>query len=308
MLTRDKLVGSWAGLPVAWREDWSFDETAYREDLERTCRAGAPGVYTAGTSGEFHAMEFDEWKAISVATVDVCKACETPVMLGVTASYTLGAQRRAEVATELGADAVQLAVPYWLEVKDHEIVPFFRAVADACPGLAMVGYETARAKKTLTIDQHREIQEAVPEYLAVKANDGTVGCTPDGCRELSEFINVWVSETKWDELGPHGAIGCASALIYTNPRLILEAFRLLQEKRWDELGEACDFLRRLKTGLAPFREKGFQDMALDHLQGSASGFLKMHPRSRGPYTSCSPDDVAQLRSWMEQNVPEMLVF
>jgi hypothetical protein len=125
---------------------------------------------------------------------------------------------------------------------------------------------------------------------------------------LSEFINVWVSETKWDELGPHGAIGCASALIYTNPRLILEAFRLLQEKRWDELGEACDFLRRLKTGLAPFREKGFQDMALDHLQGSASGFLKMHPRSRGPYTSCSPDDVAQLRSWMEQNVPEMLVF
>ena len=306
MLSRKELVGSWAGMPVAWKEDWSFDEATYRSDVERTCQAGVPGVYTAGTTGEFYALEFDEWKAIAAATVDVCHACGTPVMLGITSTYTLGAQRRAEYAVQLGADAVQLALPFWLQVKDHEVVRFFQEVSDACPGLAVSVYETLRAKKSLSIDQHQAIHAAVPAYLAVKSNAGTIGCTPEGCRQLSEFVNVWVGESLWSELGPHGAIGCASALVYMNPRVILHMFRLLSEKNWDELAKSCDILHKLDAGLVPFGDRGFEDSAYDHLQGSVTGFLKLHPRSRGPYTSCSEKDVAQLRSWMEKNVPELL--
>ena len=78
-------------------------------------------------------LEFDEWRAIAKATVEVCRACGTPVMLGITSTYTLGAQRRSEYAVQLGADAVQLALPYWLEVKDHEVVRFFQEVTDAFP-------------------------------------------------------------------------------------------------------------------------------------------------------------------------------
>ncbi|MAE66679.1 MAG: hypothetical protein CMJ18_20615 [Phycisphaeraceae bacterium] len=306
MLTRNQLVGPWAGLPVAWKEDWSFDEAAYRADLERTCRAGVPGVYTAGTSGELYAMEFDEWKAISDVTVDVCRACGIPSMLGITSTYTLGAQRRAEYALKIGADAVQIALPYWLEIKDAEVIPFFKDVAASCPELALTLYETARAKKCLTIEQHREIQEAVPAYLAVKSNANTVGHTSEGCRQLSEFVNVWVSECKWDELGPHGAIGCASALVYMNPRVIMSMFRMLQRQEWDELNKWCAILRRHNTGLDPFTQLGFEDTAYDHMQGAVTGFLQMHPRSRGPYISCTPEHVAQFRAWMQQNVPELL--
>ena len=306
MLSRKELVGPWAGLPVAWKEDWSFDEATYRADLERTCKAGVPGVYTAGSTGEFYAMEFDEWKSVSDATVEVCRACNTPVMIGITSAYTLGAQRRAEYALQLGADAVQIALPFWLEVKDHEVVRFYKEVTDACPGLAVTVYETLRAKKSLTIDQHRAIYDAVPAYLAVKSNAGTIGCTPEGCRQLSEFVNVWVTEGQWSELGPYGAIGTASALVYMNPRVILDMFRLLEDKNWDELDKWCAVLQKHSTGLGPFSAKGYEDAAYDHLQGTVAGFLKMHPRSRGPYTSCTDDDVVQLRSWMEKNVPELL--
>jgi len=308
MLSRNDLVGSWAGLPVAWKEDWSFDEATYRSDLERACKAGVPGVYTGGSTGEFHAMEFDEWKAVSRATVEVCKACGTPVMLGVTSTYTLGSQRRAAYALELGADAVQLAVPFWLEIKANEITPFFRQVADACPGLAVTIYDTQRAKHSITIDEHRAIKEAVPAYLAVKANAGTVGSTPEGCEVLSEFINVWVNENKWAELGPHGAVGCASALVYMNPRIILEIQGHLLAKRWDEVKRWCQFLDDYHVGLAPFTERGFEDTAYDHLQGTVTGFLKMHPRSRGPYISATEEDVVAFRKWLEANAPEMLVL
>ena len=185
-------------------------------------------------------------------------------------------------------------------------MPFLRDVADACPGLAVTIYEPLRAKKSLTLDQHRAIHNAVPAYQAVKSNAGTLGCGPEGCKQLSEFVNVWVSETLWSELGPCGAIGCASALVYMNPRVILGMFRLLQDKNWDELTKSCALLKKYDAGLAPFSAKGFEDTAYDHLQGAVAGFLKMHPRSRGPYISCTEEDVAHFRAWIAENVPEML--
>ena len=307
MLTRTELIGPWAGLPVAWKEDFSFDEDAYRADVERTCKAGAPGIYTAGTTGEFYAMEFDEFQAVTRATVEECKRNGTPVMIGITSTYTLGAQRRASYAAKLGADADQFALPYWMEIDDREIIQFVTDIASTCPDLALCMYETTRSKKTLSVDQHRAIQQAVPTYLAVKSNANTIGCTPQGCAVLSEFLNVWVSESEWLKLGPHGAIGAASALIYMNPRISLNMFELLQQKKWDELKVWTDRITFLdEVGLAPFEAKGFTDTAYDHLQGQAAGFLKMSPRSRGPYISATEEDVNNLHQWLEENIPEFL--
>ncbi len=154
MIGQEVLEGPWAGLPVVWKEDLSFDEANYRENVRRCCQAGIPGVYTAGTTGEFYAMEFDEFKAVSKATVEECRAGGTPCMIGISSTYTLGAQRRAEYAVEIGADAVQVALPYWMEVDDREVLPFFREVAKASEPLVLTIYETLRSKKSLTIEQH----------------------------------------------------------------------------------------------------------------------------------------------------------
>ncbi len=307
MLTHKEMTGPWAGLPVAWDENLMFDEDAYRADLERTCQAGVPGVYTGGTTGEFYAMEFDEWKAVTKATVEECRKHRTPVMIGVTSTYTLGVERRAAYAAEVGADAVQVALPFWMELDDRHIVPFFKAVTDACPGLALTIYETLRAKKALTVEQHRAVYEATGRYLALKANADTTARTPTGCEQLSEFINVWVGENEWNRLGPHGAIGCASALVYMNPRVLLHMFELVVEKKWDELQPWTDLVDRLiNEGLTPFTAKGFTDTAYDRLMGVTTDFLSMSVRSRPPYTSATDEDVSELRAWMETNTPELL--
>jgi len=307
MLTREEMVGPWAGMPVAWNEDMMFDEDAYRADIERICKAGVPGVYTAGTTGEFYAMEFDEWRSVTRATVEECRKQRTSVMIGVTSTYTMGAERRAAYAAEVGADAVQVALPFWMELDDRHVVPFFKAVSKASPGLALTIYETQRAKKSLTVDQHRAIYETSGCYLAVKANANTVGRTPEGCRRLSEFVNVWVGENEWNRLGPHGAVGCASSLVYMNPRVLLHMFELVQQKKWNELQPWTDMVDLLiHQGLAPFVEKGFTDTAFDHMMGAVAGFLTMSVRSRAPYTSATDEDVRQLRSWMQANTPKLL--
>ena len=306
-LTRETFTGPGAGLPVAWNGDGSFDEATFRGDVRRCCQAGIPGVYTGGTTGEFYAIEIDEFVEVSRAAVDECHANDTPAMVGCSATSTTGAVRRAGIAAELGADAIQVTLPFWMEVGDAQIVEFFKAVDDASAGLPLSVYETLRCKKALTIEQHREIRAAVPSYLMVKANAGTVGSTPEGCRELSAFINVFVAETRWPELGPCGARGCCSAMVYWNPQLVLERWSQVVAGDWQAVDRFQEKTVALHQFLgSEFSPRGFTDSAYDRLCGTALGILETSLQCRGPYPHARPEDVDTLRAWCRDNFPEML--
>lgn len=307
MLTRETFRGPWAGLPVAWNAEGNFDELTYRGDVRRCCEAGIPGVYSGGTSGEFYAIEIDEFLDISRATVEECHANETFAMIGCSSTSTTGSVRRAKMARELGADAIQVTLPFWMEVGDTEVVPFFQAVAEAAEGLPFSIYETKRCKKTLTIEQHRAVKEAVPSYLMSKSNFGTIGWTPEGCRELSEFVNVFVAEPFWKELGPCGAAGACSAMVYWNPSLILNLWSSIERKDWDAIDQIHAKIDLLHQFLAAeFGSRGFTDSAYDKLAGNALGILDSSLRCRGPYPSPDPDDSVKLYSWCEKHFPEIL--
>ncbi|MFV2067318.1 MAG: dihydrodipicolinate synthase family protein [Pirellulales bacterium] len=306
-LTRDTFTGPWAGLPVAWTTDDQFDEPAYRDDVARCCQSGVPGVYTGGTTGEFYAMEFDEFRNVARATIDECHAHGRPAMIGCTSTYTRGAVRRATLAAELGADAIQVALPYWMEIGEPEIVPFFKAIADAAGGLPLSIYDVARSKHTLSLDEHWAIREAVPSYAMVKATAGTVGATPSGCEALSEKINVFVGGPRWAELAPRGARGGCSSMVYWNPRLVMSLWSSVESDQWATVNRLCALIAALHAFLrATFGPKGFTDTAFDRLGGVACGFLTTRLRNRGPYPSATISDVQVLREWCREHFPEIL--
>lgn len=307
MLTRETFTGPWAGLPVSWTDDNRFDEEVYRGDVARCCEAGMPGVYTGGTTGEFYAMEFDEFKAVTRATVEECKRHAVPCMIGCTSTYTLGAARRAAFAAACGAEAIQVALPFWMEVPENEIVPFFSDVAGAAPGLALSVYETKRAKVTLTLDQHKAIKEAVPDYLMVKANEATLGHSPEGCQQLSEFVNVFVSENLLGSLGRRGANGSCSSMVYWAPEFILNIWREMQAGNWDVVEKDCARIETLLTFLfEQWGARGLTDTGYDRFGARAGGFLEVSLHSRGPYPHATLKDVKVWRDWCRANFPEMI--
>lgn len=307
MLTRETFVGPWAGLPVAWDKFLDFDENAYREAVSLCCEAGIPGVYTGGTTGEFYALELEEFKAVARATIEECHAHGKPAMIGCTATSTRGASLRAMLAADMGADALQLALPFWMEVADAAVVPFFHEVSAAGDNLPLSIYETLRSKKALSLEMHQAIKETLPNYTMVKANAGTVGCTPEGCRALSEFVNVFVSEHQWAELGPCGACGSCSAMVYWNPRIILRLWDLLRAAQWESVNEALKpILELFQFLIEHFGAKGFTDTAYDRMGGRMAGFLPVSLRSCGPYRGATQQDLEELRAWCLSHYPEML--
>jgi len=308
-LTRENFTGPWAGLPVAWTDEDQFDEATYRSNVANCCQAGIPGIYSGGTTGEFYAMELDEFKQVATATVEVCHAHQKFAMIGCTSTYTLGAIRRAEYAATIGADAIQIALPFWMEVDERQIVPFFQEVSAAANAIPISIYETTRAKYVLTLAQHRQIHEAVPNYLMVKSNAKTLGVTAEGCRSLSELVNVFVDESLWFQLGPNGARGSCSALVHWNPRIILSMWSEFEKKNWDSVGRWHEKIEALHQFLfSQFGPRGFTDTAFDRLGSAASGFMSSNLRSRGPYPSAVEQDAVVLRNWYENHFPEMLVL
>ncbi len=306
MLTRENFVGLWAGLPVAWAPNDEFDEKIYRQDISRCCQAGIPGVYTGGTSGEFYAQEWEEFQRIARATVEECHLHHKLAMIGCTATSTRAAARRAAFAAEIGADAIQLALPFWMEVPDDQVLPFFAEISHAS-GLPFSIYETKRAKKVLSLDQHFQVHETLPNYLMVKANAGTVGDTTKGCRELSTIVNVFVGEHRWAELAPCGAVGSCSSAVYWNPWVLLRAWNQLRKQDWSGLENHCRQLGCFFEALfATFGTRGFTDTAYDRLGGRATGFLLTSLRNRRPYASPKESDIVVMQQVFKQNYPEML--
>lgn len=307
MLTRDTFTGPWAGLPVAWKPDNSIDEEAYRNDITRCCRANVPGVYTGGTSGEFYAMELHEFQKVTLATIETCHQHDKPAMIGCSSTYTLGITRRAQFAAENGADALQFAFPFWLEIGTNQIVELVTTISKACGHLPLSLYETKRAKRILTLDEHRRLHEAVPNYLMVKANAGTIGSTPEGCRELSKWVNVFVAENQWSTLAPLGARGGCSSLIYWNPEVTLKIWALVTQQKWNDLKQWDQKVQALFRFLhQQFGPQGLTDSAFDRLGGLASGFLTTNLECRKPYPSANQEDVKILRQWYQTHFPEMI--
>ena len=308
-LTHENFRGSWAGVPVAWTAAQEFDEATYRQDVTSCCRIGAPGIYTAGTTGEFYAMEFDEFKRITRATIEAANAVGKPVMIGVTSTYTLGAARRAAYAAEAGASAIQVALPFWMEIPDSEVVRFFREVSAAAGHLPLSVYETKRSKKALTLAQHQAVKEAVPNYLMVKANSGTIGTTPEGCVALTGLgINVFGDEgSLWPTLGPLGMTGCCSSFVYYAPEVILPLNTALAARDWAAVQRYSASAKKLLDFVVGqfVVAKQYWDSAADRLGGVSSGVLQTSLACRGPYPHATPDDVVTLRAWFRENLPEV---
>jgi dihydrodipicolinate synthase/N-acetylneuraminate lyase len=307
-LTKETFRGSWAGLPVAWSAKNEFDEQVYRGDVARCCRLGVPGVYTGGTTGEFYAMEFDEFQRVVRATVETAHEHNKPAMIGVSSTYTLGACRRAAFAAEVGADAVQVALPFWMETPDSEVQGFFREVSAAAGHIPFSIYETRRTKKALTIEQHRAVKSEMPNYLMVKSNSETVGTTVEGCTALAGMgVNVFGDEgSLWPKLGPHGLTGCCSSFVYYAPDIVLPLDKHLAAKDWDKLAVGAEKLQRLLDFVVKtFVMRGCWDSAMDRLGGISGGVLRTSLYCRGPYPHATKEDVATLREWFRTNLPEV---
>jgi len=310
-LTADRLHGIWAGVTLSWDENYALDEDTYARNIQRMIDAGVHGVYTTGSTGEFYVLDFDEFTAMVDVVSDVCAKADMSLQIGCCSDATRKTIRLLEVAAgKHHVGAAQVAIPYWMELTDRELLQFFKDLHTACPDIPLVHYNVPRSKRFLHGDDYLRILEVAPNLIGVKytfAGSHFADLQIDIMRtpQLSYSVaeNVLVSAMMI------GARGCYSSLIATNPAYTLDMYAKARARQWDEAikmqQNAAKFFEDVSAFVAE-RGEGDIDPVSDKALAVASGCFIGHQRCRPPYIGWSDHTIDEFRQWLKDNYPEFM--
>jgi len=307
----DELRGIWAGLMMTWDEHDRFDEENYRRNVERICASGAHGVYTTGSTGEFYALEFEEFRAMMDLVDDICGAHRTPLQIGCNGDSTRKVLRLLECAAgKKNVGGVQVVVPYWMELNDRELLQYFKDLYACCPDLSLIHYNIPRAKRYLLGPDYVKIREAAPSLRGVKftfAGSNFAGLQ-DAVR-LNPGLAFFVGENLLASGMLVGARGSCSSLISTNPKFILSLYDHAAEGRWGEAAAMQKIAAELISDIAEFvtsRGEGSMDPVFDKGLAAASGGYFGSQRTRAPYIGWSDETVKAVRMRLAERFPQFI--
>jgi dihydrodipicolinate synthase/N-acetylneuraminate lyase len=309
-LTRETLKGIWAAVTLPWHADYSLDEAAFRENLRRLITAKVHGVYTTGSTGEFYALDWDEFCHMVDIFTETMSASGIPIQVGCAADDTRDICRQIEYAFRGGADGVQIVLPYWMELTGREILQFFRDVAAASAGLPIIHYNITRAKNYLGGDDYRRILEVAPNLIGVKfAFAGTHFGQLQNALQMCSEIAFFVAENLLVTGMQMGVRGSYSSVVCMNPQYMLRMFGLAEARGWDDALEMqmclVRFFREL-GGILDEMGAGGIDPVCDKGMSVASGMFTGHQRTRPPYIGWSDEQVRSFRAWLERAYPDLL--
>ncbi len=107
------------------------DEKAFREHLNHLIDAGVHGVFVLGTAGEgIPLLDAERGKVIEIAVRETNN--RVPVFVGVMDVGTKRMIQNAEIAQELGADAIVATLPcYYTTDNSRQVIEHFTAIAES---------------------------------------------------------------------------------------------------------------------------------------------------------------------------------
>lgn len=304
-LTRSNLRGVWGALITPWTEDFTLREDRLAEEVTRYARDGLHGVYTGGTTGEFYAQSDVTYARITEVVCRTAMAEKISTQIGCTALSNITTAERIRIAVDSGADALQLALPFWLELKDDEVMSFFRACVRAADDLPIVFYNTERAKRRIGPSLLGRLTREFPTLIGMK----DTGCSPEELREMLDetggFSIFGGEDSLWTHM-PHGGMGCYSSLCGLKASLLLDLYELCLQREWEKAKPLHQSVMNLLTAVGPMIDNGLLDSALDRafriLGGSDVGL-----ECAGPYRSFTAAQLDQLHKAIQSLCPEWLV-
>jgi dihydrodipicolinate synthase/N-acetylneuraminate lyase len=303
--TQDKLHGIWTALPVPWKKNGSLDRATYATDIARCCKAGVHGLYSGGTTGEFYVQDFKLFREINELLTHTSHEHGTPIQAGCTALDTAEACKRVSFARKIGADIIQIALPFWLELDDAEVMDFFVAVARAAGRIPIVHYDTGRSKRRISPSLYQQIRKRVPTLWGTKFGGSDVWSVKQ-ITQANPGLKVFVGEHILASSTPMGATGSYSSVVMVNPSWILGYYEACRSGDWEHAFRVQDEIAILFQGFDEFVTPNLQDTAIDRMLGRLAGFVKCPIEAKPPYRHGTAEDLRRLRNWTKKNLPHIL--
>ena len=304
-LTRKSLLGVWSALITPWTKGDKLDKRRFAIEIQSYAGSGLSGLYTGGTTGEFYAQDDETYAQITKIACKESHAIGLPVQIGVSALSTRTVIQRIKVAKKAGADGLQVALPFWLELKDDEVKRFVHEIAEAAGKTPIILYLTGRSKRKIAPALFGQLAKEVPTFIGTK----DTGLDVKGLKALlkkAPDIAIFGGEDFYDKLPAGGKGGYCSVTGFNAPKIV-ELYKLCAAGKMKEAKPLSDAVHRFLYGaLVPMVTKqGLWDSAIDRVQRVAGGG-GVGLRCQSPYRSGTEKDVKRVIAWCRENTPELL--
>ena len=164
--------GIYVPVITPFADDFSIDEKAYAEVIDRTINAGMQGIIVGGTTGEYYAMTKEE----RIRTMEISREVtqgRVPLITGVGALRTEDAEEFAREAERVGADCLLLGAPYYACPTSLELVRHCLSV-ERQTDLPIMLYNFPDRTNAPMDEEFLERISQRPNFLAIKESSGDI--------------------------------------------------------------------------------------------------------------------------------------
>ncbi|MEN4779594.1 dihydrodipicolinate synthase family protein [Pantoea agglomerans] len=204
-----KINGVLTAIVTTFDREGAFDPERQREQVRRQINAGN-GIFCGGTNGEFFVLNEQEKIAVTTTCVDEVNG-RAPVVAHIGEISTRETIRLGKQIARLGVDAVSAITPWFVPLKQQELIDHYQRVADALTVPLFLYNIPARTGNTLQPETVRTLA-AHPNIIGIKDSAGSY-------ESLSGFLQATADCQDFDVLnGPDSLIhqgfvdGCSASI------------------------------------------------------------------------------------------------
>jgi len=294
---------------MPWDESENLDQGALERLVSRCAGNRSDGIYIAGTAGEFHAMDLDQFRdAVETFMGEVRRHSGLGHQVGCGAFSQRQVFKRIEIARENGVEAVQINLPGWVPLTDDEIFGFYGAIGERFQDLAIVIYDNRACGRNIGLELWPRLVARVPTIVGGKMPYDT----PDiltAIRAVRPEFKFFAVEPTLKAMAPHGIDGVTAWISYSFPEIGGDLWDAVEEGDWTAFKERLETTRILHELKTEIRPKGYRAGRMDRLMGLASGFLEpVFARVLSPWQNVVQDDVDWVRAQIVERLGEGFLF
>jgi len=296
---RNLMQGISAAVPTPFDKGYKLD-LAKATDLTQWWVEQGLGTNTAmikvcSAWGQGPDLDDNEWPHL-LRTVVNAGGPGVNVMCGLKSKDTMHTIEDAKKAQDLGANSLQIELPYNHKPKQDQYVKHFSMISDAIDIGIMIYNTYWFGCDPITGETMLRFKDA-EQVAAVKWNFPT----DDGYDQMKEFAHMFnVIDNSGQNVRCHknGGRGFVSANVGAHPAHDIKVWELLEAKKYDEAQETID---RVNGAIGPVRDKVFANSGGYRL---VKGMMEVIGRSAGPprlpTEPMNDEEMAELRAAMEK--------
>ena len=208
------------------------------------------GIFCNGTNGEFFVLNQEEKLLVTRTCVDEVSG-KVPVVAHIGEISTAATIKLGKEVAAMGVDAVSVISPYFVPLKQHELIYHYTAVADAVPVPVFLYNIPARTGNTIEPATAAKLAEH-PNIIGIKDSAGSYESLKgylDAVRNIAGFDVLSGPDHLAHQGFLEGCSACISGLANVSPEGVSLIWKHFRDGNIDKSKAAQDFIGNLRKDL-----------------------------------------------------------